>query len=354
MTLLDERRLHWLAGLLEGEASFRLTRPNRRNGPQPMIDLVMKDQDVVQQAADIFQVAVTTIPPRNMDWHTTYLARLRGARAHFLMQILHPLMGQRRQAQIDAVLSGYVFVPDHRGSHNEAAKLSEPQVRVIKRRLAQGEMPRSIAEDFEVSLYAIRAIRSGKTWAHVPAEGEVSPDSAAGENPFQIIPFPSSEENALHWLAGLLEGEGSFLFPTPSAPGRPVIQLAMTDEDVVARVAALFSVRYHGWQRRNSNAKLSYQVLLRGGRAVDYMQRLRPLMGQRRQQQIDQALAQYTPPDRRGDHNPRSRLNREQVVAIKTRLQNGEHHAAIAADFDVSPYTILDIKLGRTWRHVLP
>ena len=39
----------------------------------------------------------------------------------------------------------------------------------------------------------------------------------------------------LHWLAGLLEGEGCFTFNTYS----PVIMLAMTDEDEVRRAATL-------------------------------------------------------------------------------------------------------------------
>jgi hypothetical protein len=47
----------------------------------------------------------------------------------------------------------------------------------------------------------------------------------------------------LHWLAGLLEGEGSFLKGPPSAPRHPILALQMTDEDVVARVAAMSDAR---------------------------------------------------------------------------------------------------------------
>lgn len=46
----------------------------------------------------------------------------------------------------------------------------------------------------------------------------------------------------LLWLAGYLEGEGSFTSPTPSAPNRPRIQVAATDEDVVQRTAVLWGV----------------------------------------------------------------------------------------------------------------
>ncbi len=44
------------------------------------------------------------------------------------------------------------------------------------------------------------------------------------------------------WLAGLLEGEGSFLAGPPSARNVPRVALEMTDRDVVARAARLLAV----------------------------------------------------------------------------------------------------------------
>jgi hypothetical protein len=79
--------------------------------------------------------------------------------------------------------------------------------------------------------------------------------------------FLELPENQFHWLAGLLEGEGSFLKAPPSAPNRPVISMQSTDEDVIARVASLMSVSY--WQtlpeRYHCNGwKTPYAVHLRG------------------------------------------------------------------------------------------
>lgn len=352
MIVLDERRFHWLVGLLEGEASFRLT-PARRGvqNPQPLITVVMKDQDVIQQAAEIFQAGVTEIPPRKAHWSTEYLTKVQGARAYFLMQALQPQLGQRRQQQIQKALDGYRYVPNHVGSNNESARLNEAQVRQIKLRIAQGETAKQIARDFGVTHYTIWAIRSGKTWSHVTLD-----DSAASplqtENLLHIRRSASDDENQHYWLAGLLEGEGSFLPPPPSAPNRPAIQIAMTDEDVLARAAELLGVSYHRWQRKNPQAKASFQAALRGRRAVELMKQLYPLMGQRRRQQIDRALAAYTPPGSRQYVNPAAKLTIEQVVVIKKRLKNGEPPQAIAADFGVSAYTVLDIRAGRTWRHV--
>jgi hypothetical protein len=101
-----------------------------------------------------------------------------------------------------------------------------------------------------------------------------------------------------YWLAGLMEGEGSFLRPMRSAPNRPVVALNMTDEDVVQRVANLLGVSYrphspnryasHGWTP-------SFMLVVRGAKAARLMRDLYPLLGQRRRAQIDRALADYRP-----------------------------------------------------------
>src|SRR5207249_8812998 len=88
-----------------------------------------------------------------------------------------------------------------------------------------------------------------------------------------------------YWLAGLLEGEGSFSPGPPSAPNSITMRLAMTDADVVARVAALWGVSYHEVQKERCRIrgwKPIFFAHLRGKRAADLMRRLQPLMGERR------------------------------------------------------------------------
>ncbi len=92
----------------------------------------------------------------------------------------------------------------------------------------------------------------------------------------------------LYWLAGLLEGEGSFMKGPPSKPNAPYISLQMTDEDVVARAANLFQVGYQRTKNRKPGLwKASYMVQFRGSRAASLMRDLRPLMGVRRKSQIE-------------------------------------------------------------------
>ncbi len=84
--------------------------------------------------------------------------------------------------------------------------------------------------------------------------------------------FSEVPENQLYWLAGILEGEGSFLKAPPSAPNRPSISMQSTDEDVIAKVASMMNVSY--WQAPSESYerngwKRAYAVHLRDGRGVE-------------------------------------------------------------------------------------
>ena len=56
----------------------------------------------------------------------------------------------------------------------------------------------------------------------------------------------------------------------------------------------------------------------------------------------------------RGSRRYNAKLNECQVAAIKGRLAGGEAATAIAKDYGVGPDVVLDIKWGKTWKHVLP
>src|SRR5690242_6876384 len=99
----------------------------------------------------------------------------------------------------------------------------------------------------------------------------------------------------LHWLAGLLEGEGTFMTGPPSSSRAPILAVNMTDEDVMARLGRIFDRKVQVVRARNVRWRTSYQLRVRGGDAVRWMRLLRPLMGSRRQAQIDRAVACYAP-----------------------------------------------------------
>jgi hypothetical protein len=161
------------------------------------------------------------------------------------------------------------------------------------------------------------------------------------------------EKKTLYWLAGLLEGEGSFRAPSPSSPNQVVISVQMTDEDIIARVAACFGTKYQFYRAKKAHHKDSYIARLKGSRAIEMMKLLYPLMGKRRQAQIDRAInAMIKVPSNQGINHPSSKLNDDKIREIRQRLSSGEHPQDICQDYGVSMDAIRDIKRGRTWLHV--
>lgn len=121
-----------------------------------------------------------------------------------------------------------------------------------------------------------------------------------------VVCYNRHMDAELAWLAGLLEGEGCFF--AEKRPGKrmyPRISLEMTDEDVVARVAKMFGKPYH---RKNSpsmgsHRKTKYYTRVTGKLAVEWMERLQPLMGVRRQEAIAQLLCWQGRPDFESGHD---------------------------------------------------
>ena len=81
--------------------------------------------------------------------------------------------------------------------------------------------------------------------------------------------IPISERD-LCWLAGLLEGEGSFIAGPPSAPRTPAVVLSMVDRDVVARAADLLdaSVNVVPSRREGAGGDSVRQVAERLGTSI--------------------------------------------------------------------------------------
>jgi hypothetical protein len=99
----------------------------------------------------------------------------------------------------------------------------------------------------------------------------------------------------LGWLAGLLEGEGCFYIHGHLA----AIRLNMTDRDVVARAAELWGTNVRTEQRTKTNHRpLHYKPLhctsIAGPPAIQWMLRLRHLMGSRRRSKIEQVIREWS------------------------------------------------------------
>lgn len=154
------------------------------------------------------------------------------------------------------------------------------------------------------------------------------------------------QETDLHWLAGLLEGEGSFMAGPPSNPRSPRLVVSMTDEDVIARAARLIGRKPCSWQAPVKHWKRTYMVRVTGARAVAWMTALRPLMGERRQAQIDRALACYDPRDNR-------KLTEATAQEALDLLEAGTAVREVADRFGTSVWCIYDLRHGRTHKYLV-
>lgn len=114
-----------------------------------------------------------------------------------------------------------------------------------------------------------------------------------------------------------------------------------TDEDIMNRVASLLGVSPYRVKSRNSKWKPTWRVILKGKRAVELMEVLRPLMGERRQGQIDAAIHSWNPV------NGHRLLSPEQVREVRA-LKGVRPASAVGPEFEVSKDTVYKI-----WQRVL-
>lgn len=101
------------------------------------------------------------------------------------------------------------------------------------------------------------------------------------------------------WLAGLFEGEASFLldprskhrYTVSTSPSNPYISIQMTDEDVIAKVAKLLNKTYTVLKRKTARTKSVYKVYV-GDRAtlLYLLPLLFPYLGKRRQHDVQLCL----------------------------------------------------------------
>lgn len=120
------------------------------------------------------------------------------------------------------------------------------------------------------------------------------------------------------WLAGLLEGEGSFMMGRNIVSGKvyryPRVVVSMTDQDIIDRVAVLLGTKTYVIPNKNDSKKQQWRAQVNGSKAALLMEELLPYMGLRRAGKIKEILDEY------GDIEPTSiRRSRSCSEAQKKR-----------------------------------
>ncbi len=369
---IDELTLHWLAGYLEGEGSFCAAMPSMSNSP--FVCVKTTDEDVAEKVATIFgnkHYQGFNKGFAEKGWKQSYEAKMTGIRAIALMNALRPLMGTRRQTQIDNAIASYkgdqlhALSPERRAELQQRARSGENVLELAKEfgvsksysyYVRNGEHePRghsSVVERHPSKVYVVGSNPTTRSedWGHSSmAEQLAHNELDLGSSPSAptttlLVNFPLQiQPTTLYWLAGILEGEGSFMAGSPSSPNTPKIVITTTDEDIAERVAQIFGVKCHQVSARREGAKIPYMVSLRSSTAHDFMRALYPLMSQRRQSQIEKALENYR-------YSPRRSLTTEEVKAIKKMLFDGIRIKDIAAELGVGYESVRDIKRRRNYK----
>lgn len=200
----------------------------------PAFRVNMTDADVIQRVGSLFGRAVIDLKRRKQHHKDPHVTTIKGAPAVQLMREMSPFLGYSRRRQIERVLSSW-----------------HPRRRARAR------------------------------WAR---------------ESIVIDPARCDAGCSTSWLAGLLEGEGTFGIQRSDGNAYPVIQLEMAEADVVHRAALLLgAASVQTCAPRRHNWSTSYKAVISGERAARWMRELLPLMGRRRSDAMIGALAAYRP-----------------------------------------------------------
>lgn len=192
----------------------------------------MTDRDVVERVAKLFGRALVRLRRRKPHHKLPYATTIKGAPAVQVMYAARPFLGKTRQLQID------------------------------------------------------RAISSWQTRRWIAATVPSGPLTVSGE---------SHEACDRAWIAGLLEGEGSFIAGRAARSSYPVIKVEMCEQEVIERAARLLDTRVWVVPPGTEGWRPTYVAQIAGHRAAEWMRDLRPYMGLRRMAAIDAALSAYHP-----------------------------------------------------------
>ena len=239
----------------------------------------MTDRDVMDRVGAYLKRAVIADRPRKDGYKTPFIVSIKGLDAVRLMVSTRPELGEKRRAQIDHALHDW-------GIGRDRWSYAGMSCAVVG--CGAGAATRDLCDRHFNQWY--KAKRRGSTTSFEPRP--MSRDDVL-RPPVDHAATPDCD---LAWLAGLLEGEGTFTRTYSPSGFYPVLSVKMCSRDIVERAAILLGVSRVAQRRpKNPAWSLEYAAKIGGAAAALWMQRLRPLMGERRRAAIDLALDDYYP-----------------------------------------------------------
>ena len=246
-----------------------------------MVRVVMTDRDVVERLGGYFGRAVISLEPRQDGYKPAFAVCVKGIDAVRLMVSARSALSSARRSQIDAALRDWGVGRTSWSYVGMTCAVDDCAVPAATKGLCDSHFNRWY-----------KALRRGTS---VPFE----PRPMTRDD---VLTEPASHarttECEVAWLAGLLEGEGTFSRNrlAGATTSYPVISVNICSRDVVEHAAALLgSINVHPRTPRDPSWSVTYVAAISGAGAAEWMQRLRPLMGERRRKAIDVALDDYYP-----------------------------------------------------------
>jgi len=241
----------------------------------------MTDQDVVTRVAELFDRAVVPTRARRSHHKRAFVTTIKGAAAARIMRALAPLMSPRRCRQIDRALRHQTV-----RTRSHSGRATCVVAACSRRPKAKGLCKQHYHQWW-------KSIRRGRTPRVTPVDEELVTDGS------ELGWAAADAESRSAWLAGLLEGEGSFFWATFGGRHYPRIQVTMSDRDVLERAMTLMpgSHMYVVNDSRSAQRGWSqvWMVRLNGAPAADTMKAVRRWMGSRRGADIDRVLLEWHP-----------------------------------------------------------
>ena len=101
-----------------------------------------------------------------------------------------------------------------------------------------------------------------------------------------------------YWIAGLLEGEGTFYNGSNGKYRYPCIQLAMTDKDIIDRAHAIIGGKGRVFTKNpgpvdGAPRQVLYTFKVHGQNAVNVMNEIMPIMGVRRMARMKEVISEF-------------------------------------------------------------
>jgi hypothetical protein len=135
--MVDVKDIYWLAGMLEGEASFYTYRKFNKNSitSYPELTFQSNDYDIVLRVALILDSSVSRVYARDSNRTTAHKTRICSTKCIQWLMTIYTIMGERRQSKIREVINEWKLSIDGRGTTSDSNWKRNKRIKDIYKRL---------------------------------------------------------------------------------------------------------------------------------------------------------------------------------------------------------------------------